>query len=35
MREDSAYYDYWAYENRPRITWPNGAKLVFWVAPNI
>ena len=35
MREDSAYYDYWAYENRPRITWPNGAKLAFWVAPNI
>lgn len=28
-------YDYWAYEKRPKITWPNGAKVAFWVAPNI
>ncbi len=35
MREDPGYYDYWAYENRPGITWPNGARVAFWVAPNI
>ncbi len=35
MKEDPGYYDYWPYENRPKITWPNGAKLAFWVAPNI
>lgn len=35
MRDDPGYYDYWAYRNRPRITWPNGARLAFWVAPNI
>lgn len=28
-------YQYWPYENRPKITWPNGAKVAFWVAPNI
>jgi len=35
MREDPQLYDYWAYQNRPKIVWPNGAKLAFWVAPNI
>ena len=35
MKEDPNYFDYWAYENRPKITWPGGAKLAFWVAPNI
>ena len=28
-------YDYSAYEGRPKIEWPNGARLAFWVAPNI
>jgi len=28
-------YSYWSWEERPRIEWPNGAKLAFWVAPNI
>lgn len=28
-------YDYYAYENRPKIRWPNGARVAFWVAPNI
>ena len=28
-------YDYRAYEGRPKIEWPNGARLAFWVAPNI
>ena len=28
-------YDYWPYHSRPKIRWPGGAKLAFWVAPNI
>jgi len=35
MKEHPGYYDYWAYEGRPKITWPNGARVAFWVAPNI
>ena len=35
MKEDPDFYDYWAYENRPKTRWPNGAKIAFWVAPNI
>ena len=35
MQEDPGYYDYWPYENRPKIQWPNGARIAFWVAPNI
>ena len=35
MREAPQLYDYWAYQNRPKIVWPNGAKIAFWVAPNI
>ena len=35
MKQDLGLYDYWPYENRPKIRWPGGAKLAFWVAPNI
>ena len=28
-------YDYASWEDRPQIIWPGGAKLAFWVAPNI
>ena len=35
MKEDPGYYDYWPYADRPKIQWPNGARLAFWVAPNI
>lgn len=35
MKQDPGFYDYWPYKNRRKITWPNGAKLAFWVAPNI
>ena len=35
MKEDLQLYDYWPYIDRPKIVWPNGAKLAFWVAPNI
>ncbi len=35
MREDPGLYDYWPWEGRPKITWPGGARVAFWVAPNI
>ena len=28
-------YDYWPYSGRPKIEWPGGKKLAFWIAPNI
>ena len=34
-RSDPNLYDYWPYEGRPRIRWPGGKKLAFWIAPNI
>ena len=34
MKLNPGFYDYWAYENRPQIRWPNGAKVALWVAPN-
>ncbi|MEM9055601.1 MAG: polysaccharide deacetylase, partial [Pseudomonadota bacterium] len=35
MQTDPNLYDYWPYEGRPKITWPGGKKLAFWIAPNI
>ena len=35
MREDPGLYDYWPYENRPPLRWPGGARVAFWVAPNV
>jgi len=35
MQPDPNLYDHWPYRNRPRIVWPGGKKLAFWVAPNI
>lgn len=32
---DPNLYDYWPYEGRPKIVWPGGRKLAFWIAPNI
>lgn len=32
---DPNLYDYWPYEGRPKIEWPGGKKLAFWIAPNI
>ena len=32
---DPGRYDYLRYDRRPRIRWPNGAHVAFWVAPNI
>lgn len=35
MQSDTGHYRYAPYRGRPRITWPNGAHVAFWVAPNI
>lgn len=35
MRADPNLYDYWPYRDRPKIVWPGGKKLAFWIAPNI
>lgn len=35
QKRDLDLYDNWPYIDRPRIIWPNGAKIAFWVAPNI
>ncbi|MCU0390785.1 MAG: polysaccharide deacetylase family protein [Thermoflexibacter sp.] len=35
MQREPQLYDFWAYQDRPKIRWKNGAKLAFWVAPNI
>jgi allantoinase len=35
MKPHPNYYAPWPYADRPKITWPNGARIAFWVAPNI
>jgi peptidoglycan/xylan/chitin deacetylase (PgdA/CDA1 family) len=35
MHADPNLYDYWPYRDRPKIVWPGGKKLAFWIAPNI
>lgn len=35
MKESLGVYNYWPYQDRPKIKWPNGAKVAFWVAPNV
>jgi len=35
MLRDPRHYDYAPYRGRPKIRWPNGARIAFWVAPNI
>lgn len=32
---DLGLYDYLPYRGRPKITWPGGARVALWVAPNI
>lgn len=32
---DPRLYDYLPYHRRPKIAWPNGARIAVWVAPNI
>lgn len=35
MLSEPGHYDYAPYRRRPRIVWPNGARVAFWCAPNI
>lgn len=35
MQKDLGHYDYWPYHDRPKIVWPNDARIALWVAPNI
>ena len=35
MLREPELYDYSPMADRPKITWPNGARVAFWVAPNI
>ena len=35
MKSDPGLYEYWPYVGRPKIEWPGGARIAFWVAPNI
>jgi allantoinase len=35
MQSDPGLYDYLPYNKRPKIAWPNGARIAVWLAPNI
>ncbi len=35
MRRDPGLYDYTPMNDRPIVRWPNGARVAFWVAPNL
>jgi hypothetical protein len=35
MLKDPGRYAYWPFVDRPWIRWPNGARVAFWVAPNV
>lgn len=35
MKRDPGLYDYLPYDRRPKIRWPGGARVAFWLAPNI
>jgi allantoinase len=35
MRREPSHYDYLPYNKRPKLEWPGGAHVAFWVAPNI
>lgn len=35
MMREPGLYDYSPLVDRPKITWPNDARIAFWVAPNI
>src|SRR5262245_49337463 len=35
MLKEADRYDYLPLIDRPRIQWPNGARVAFWVCPNI
>lgn len=35
MLKEQQHYGYMPWRRRPKITWPGGARVAFWVAPNI
>lgn len=35
MKDEPGLYDFWPYRKRPKLVWPGGKKIAFWVAPNI
>jgi hypothetical protein len=35
MKASRGAYDWWPYRDRPKVVWPNSARIAFWVAPNI
>ena len=35
MLAEPGHYDYAPYTGRPKIVWPNGARIAVWLAPNI
>ncbi|QLC26368.1 polysaccharide deacetylase family protein [Parasphingopyxis algicola] len=35
MKSTPQAYGWWPYRDRPKICWPNDARIAFWVAPNI
>ena len=35
MKSDLQLYNYLPWNRRPKVRWPNDAKIAFWVAPNI
>lgn len=35
MKADPGAYAHWPYAGRPKIEWPGGKRVAFWVAPNI
>jgi len=35
VKSDPRLYDYLPWDERPRIAWPNGARVALWIAPNI
>lgn len=35
MLSDCPHYAFMPWRRRPRITWPGGARIAFWVVPNI
>jgi len=35
MLKTPGHYDYMPWRRRPKITWPNGAQIAVWLAPNI
>lgn len=35
MKKTLGAYDWWPYRDRPKVVWPGGARIAFWVAPNI